>query len=206
MRRGKKDCSRSGPSEGQRAGSGRLMFERYSVISWQIDADISFNGLEYGPGTVPSSCSSQARGPSCCHNCRSFAVSLVSSDQALWTPDCTTQELRLPQQPPEAAQVRKLIFSIWIHATGSPWVIAFFRRTDAEQESKTKESIAKERGSRLIYVNASSVCSDYYLWLDHLVLLLFHPSHFTDGKSEARGREVPGQVSHGESQAEWRLS
>lgn len=67
--------------------------------------------------------------------------------------------------------------------------------------------IAKERASWLIYVNASSVCSDYYLWLDHLVLLLFNPSHFTDGKSEAaQGREVAGQMSHGKSQAEWRLS
>lgn len=52
------------------------MFERYSVISWQIDADISFNRLEYGLGAVPSSCLSQTRGPSCCHNFRSFASPL----------------------------------------------------------------------------------------------------------------------------------
>lgn len=54
----------------------------------------------------------------------------------------------------------------------------------------------------MIYVNASFICSDYYIWLDHLVLF-FHPCHFTDGKSEAWGREVPGQLSQGESQAEW---
>lgn len=176
------------------------MFERYSVISWQIDADISFNCLEYGPGTVPSSCLSQTRGPSCCHNFRSFAVSLISSDQTLWTPDCTTQELRLPQQPPELLRCCSGYSASEYMPLGPPGSLLSSGEQTLNKRVSQKRVLQK-KGDRLTYVNASSICSDYFIWLVHLVLL-FHPSHFTDGKSEAWGREVPCQMSHGEAQAE----
>lgn len=63
--------------------------------------------------------------------------------------------------------------------------------------------IKGERNRLFIGVPPSFVL-DYYIWLDHSVL--FHLSHFTDGKAEVKRSKMSALMSPSDSESERRLS
>lgn len=119
-------------------------------MSWQIDADITFNCLEHVPGSVPLSCSSQTWGPSCCHTLGlllsplSFLIRLCRHlMEPFESSGCPSNHIML-------MRCCSWCFPIWVPAIGSPWALAFFRMKEMGPEVKIKGNIAKGGRNRWV--------------------------------------------------------